>query len=114
MFISKKKKIQRYLDQKSDGMDVFDLLLSEYLSGEMLQKLNSLDIQKAEIFVDWVKGGKCIGIQGRFRTYFVDVQIYPDEFGISIDVDEPDDDVMYALESREQLYSALADALKEN
>ncbi len=114
MFISKKKKIQRYLDQKSDGMDAFDLLLSEYLSGEMQQKLNSLGMQKAEIFVDWVKGGKCIGIQGRYGTYYVDVQIYPDEFGISVDVDEPDDDVMYALESREQLYGALADALKEH
>ncbi len=113
MFISKKKKIQKYLDQKADSMDAFDLLLSDYLSGEMTQKLAALGMKHVEIFIDWIKDFKCIGIQGIYKEYFVDVQIYPDEFGISVDVDEPDDDVMYALESREQIYDVLAKTLEE-
>jgi len=40
------------------------------------------------------------------------VQIYPDEFGLAFDLDEADEDVLYPLQSREQVYLALSDALR--
>ena len=113
MFCFKKKKIQKYLDQKADNMDAFDLLLSDYISGEMTQKLAMHGMKHVDIFVDWTKDFKCIGIQGRYKEYFVDVQIYPTEYNISIDVVEPDDDVLYPLLSCEQIYDALAKTFEE-
>jgi len=33
------------------------------------------------------------------------------EFGISFDLDEPDDDITYALESKEQLYRVISETI---
>ena len=42
----------------------------------------------------------------------MDLQIYPDEFSLSFDLDEPDEDVVYPFESKEQLYTVLSDTVK--
>ena len=42
------------------------------------------------------------------NKYFADIQIYPNEFSISFDLDEPDDDISYTLESKEQLYREIS------
>ena len=45
------------------------------------------------------------------NKYFADIQIYPDEFSISFDLDEPDDDISYTLESKEQLYREISETI---
>ena len=112
MCLSKKTRIRKYLEQRAQDMGAFDLLLADYLDGSMQQKLKSLGITRPEIFVDFHKHLKCIGIQGRYGAYFADVQIYPDEFGLAFSLDEADEDVLYPLQSREQVYLALSDALR--
>lgn len=112
MCLSKKAKIRKYLEQRAQDMGAFDLLLADYLDGSMLQKLKSLGMTRIDIFVDFHKQLKCIGIQGRYGAYFADVQIYPEQFGLAFDLDEADEDVLYPLQSREQVYLALSDALR--
>ena len=112
MFASKKKKIQKYLNQKAESdKNTFDFLLCNYLDGTLKTDLELLGITKNEIHVDWLDDIKCIGIQGRYKKYFADIQIYPDEFSISFDLDEPDEDVTYTLESKEQVYRVLSETI---
>ena len=112
MFASKKKKIQQYLNQKTESdKNAFDFLLCDYLDGMLKTDLESLGITKNQIHIDWLDDIKCIGLQGRYKEYFADIQIYPDEFSISFDLDEPDDDITYALESKEQLYRVISETI---
>ena len=112
MFFTKKKKIQKYLEQKAESdKNVFDFLLCNYLDGTLKTDLELLGITKNEIHIDWLDEIKCIGIQGRYNKYFVDIQIYPDEFSISFDLDEPDDEITYILESKEQVYRVLSETI---
>ena len=113
MFTTKKKKIQKYLEQKADNnKDAFDILLSDYLDGSLKEDLASIEIKKADIHIDWGDDIKCIGIQGRYKEYYMDLQIYPNEFSISFDLDEPDDDTVYSLESKAQVYSVIDNIIK--
>lgn len=112
MFASKKKKIQRYLDQKAESdKDAFDHLLCDYSDGSLKAALAALGMTRIEIRVDWFDDIKCIGILGRYKKYFADIQICPDSFSISFDPDEPDDCISYALESKEQLYSVISETI---
>ena len=112
MFFTKKKKIQKYLEQKAESdKNAFDFFLCNYLDGTLKTDLELLGITKNEIHVDWLDDIKCIGIQGRYNKYFVDIQIYPDEFSISFDLDEPDDEITYILESKEQVYRVLSETI---
>ena len=113
MFTTKKKKIRKYLEQKADDNKcAFDDLLSDYLDGSLKENLDSVKMEKVEIHIDWFEDIKCIGIQGRYKEYYMDLQIYPDEFSVSFDLDEPDEDIIYPLESKEQVYSVLLDIVK--
>ena len=113
MFTTKKKKIQKYLEQKTDdNKDAFDILLSDYLDGSLKEDLASIEIKKADIHIDWFDDIKCIGIQGQYKEYYMDLQIYPNEFSISFDLDEPDDDIVYSLEGKEQVYSVIDNIIK--
>lgn len=113
MLTAKKKKIEKYLEQKADDKKcAFDLLLSDYLDGSLKEYLASAGIKKADIHIDWFDDMKCIGIQGRYKEHYMDMQIYPDEFCVSFDPDEPDEDAVYSLESKEQLYSVLVNIIK--
>ena len=112
MFFTKKKKIQKYLEQKAESdKNAFDFLLCNYLDGTLKTDLELLGITKNEIHIDWLDDIKCIGIQGRYNKYFADIQIYPDEFSISFDLDEPDEYISYTLESKEQLYREIAETI---
>ena len=112
MFFTKKKKIQKYLEQKAEGdKNAFDFLLCNYLDGTLKTDLELLGITKNKIHVDWLDDIKCIGIQGRYNEYFADIQIYPDEFSISFDLEEPDDEITYILESKEQVYRVLSETI---
>lgn len=113
MFTTKKKKIQKYLEQKADDSKcAFDALLFDYLDGSLKEKLESAKIKRVEIHIDWFDDIKCIGIQGRYKEYLIDLQIYQNEFSISFDLDEPDEDLIHPLESKEQIYSVLSDTVK--
>lgn len=113
MFVTKKKKIKKYLEQKAtDDKSAFDLLLSDYLDGTLKQKLAEMEISKITIHIDWLDDIKCIGIQGRYNQYYLDLQIYQDEFTVSYDLDEADEDAGYPLESQEQFYYVLSDIIK--
>ena len=113
MFTTKKKKIKTYLEQKEESdYSTFDLLLFDYLDGSLKEYLVSIGIKKPDIYIDWPDNYKCIGIQGRYKEYFLDLHIYPDEFSIAFDTDEPDDDTTYPLESKEQLYKLLSSTIK--
>ena len=114
MFTTKKKKIKNYLEQKEESdYSTFNLLLYDYLDGSLKEYLSYIEIKKIEIYIDWrLDDYKCIGIRGRYNEYFLELQIYPDEFSISFDTDEPDDDTTYPLESKEQLYKLLSSTIK--
>ena len=76
MFFTKKKKIQKYLEQKAESdKNAFDFLLCNYLDGTLKTDLELLGITKNEIHIDWLDDIKCIGIQGRYKKYFADIQI---------------------------------------
>ena len=114
MFITKKKKIQRYLEQKAVGDKcAFDFLLSDYLDGTLKQKITEIGISKIAIHIDWFDNIKCIGIQGRYNQYYLDLQIYQDEFTVSYDLDEADEDIEYPLESKERFYQVLLDIVEK-
>lgn len=72
-----------------------------------------MGINKISIHIDWLDNIKCIGIQGRYNQWFLDLQIYQNEFTVSCDLDEADEDIVYPLESKEQFYSVLLDILKK-
>lgn len=113
MFISKKEKIHAYLNNKSDNNNVFDALLRDYLNGNLKKSLEELGLTKIDFHIDWFENMKCISMQGKYKKYYVDLQIYPDEFSLSFDLIEPDEDVVYCLESKEQVYKILLDKIKK-
>ena len=114
MFQTKKKKIINYLNEKNTAnakFSPFDLLLSDYISGELKIRMEEMDIVKPDIYIDWLPDYQCIGIQGKYRQYYVDLQVEPTEISIGCDPDEPDEHTVFPLESREQMYKAVKDIL---
>ena len=114
MFFSKKKKIAAYLQGIPDGeKTAFDLLLADYLDGTLKTRLESMGITKLEIHIDWLLGSKCIGLQGRYKRYYMDAGIDAEEYFLFFDLDEPeDDDPPCPLRSREGFYAAISDAIQ--
>lgn len=112
LFQTKKKKIKGYLENVSVPLSAFDELLSDYMSGELKARFLQLGVEKIDIFVDWLDDYRCIGVQGKYRKYYVELQIEENEFSIGFDADEPDDPKTYLLETKEQVYSVFEDILK--
>ena len=55
MFQTKKKKIINYLNEKNTAnaeLSPFDLLLSDYISGELKIRMEEMDIVKPDIYID--------------------------------------------------------------
>ena len=105
IIFSKKKKIQKYLESISvENRTPFEQLLHEYLYGELKCKLMDIGLNKISIYVDWLDNHKCIGIQAKYNEYYMDTQIFEDEFAISFDLDEADDDEIYSFKSRDYFY----------
>ena len=114
MFSTTKGKIQKYLEQTTlQPLSAFDLLLSDYLDGSLKEAFLSIGIKKVQIHIDWFDHIRCIGIQGRYKAYYMDLQIYPNEFSISFDLDEPDEDSVFPLQSKEQAYRVLTDLIEK-
>jgi hypothetical protein len=109
MFFSKKKKVAAYLQRIPDGeKTAFDLLLADCLDGTLKNRLESMGITKLEIYIDWLMGSKCIGLQGRYKQYYMDACIDPDVYFVEFDMDEPDGEETYPLESREAVYKKMS------
>ena len=108
----KKKKIQVYLNSLGDSKSTFDLLLCDYLDGSIKKDLASVGFEKISIHIDWLDDYKCIGIQCKYQRYYIDIQIHNDEISVSYDLDEPDKDIIYPLESKEQMYKVLSDVIQ--
>lgn len=114
MFLSKKKKIQKYLDGKPAGERMpFDELLSDWLSGKLTEEIGSLGVKRVEIHVDWLADYRCIGVQGVCHGNYLDLQIGQQEFSVGYDPAEPDEHRYYPLESREQVYTVLKELLSK-
>ncbi len=71
-----------------------------------------MDLKKISIHIDWLDDYKCIGIQCKYQKYYVDIQIQNDEFSVSYDIDESDEDIIYTLESKEQMYKDLSNVIQ--
>ena len=112
-FQTKKKKIKCYLENACAPLSAFDGLLSDYMSGELKAGLLRLGVEKIETYIDWLDNYRCIGVQCRYRKYYVEFQIEEKEFSIGYDADEPDDPQTYLLETKDQVYSVLEDILKD-
>lgn len=111
----KNKKIKLYLETKCNVamLSGFDSLLSEYLSGQLNAHLEKLMLNKIRIHIDWMSDYKCIDIRSKFKNYYFEIQIEEDEFLISYDTDEADDPMAYPLESSEQFYNTVKEALEQ-
>ena len=109
MFLTKRGKIAAYL--KTASPSPFHDLLTQWHSGQMRERLETLGLTKLEFHIDWHPDFKCIDIQGRRDRLYVNIQIEPASFTIAMDEDEPDDPTEYALVSAECFYDTLRKAL---
>ena len=109
MFLTKRGKIATYL--KTASPSPFTQLLTQWHTGQMRERLETLGLTKLEFHIDWLPDYKCIDIQGRRDRMYVDIQIEPASFTIAMDEDEPDEHTEYALVSAEGYYDALRDTL---
>lgn len=112
-YFGQKKKIYNYLEQKkqSETLGAFDLLLEEYLLKNLTANLKKLNLKNVEIVVDFFTDYPCIGIQAKHGDYFIDLQIYQDEFFIAYSKDEPENELYYKLTSLEEFYANLQKVL---
>ena len=114
MFTSKRKKIARYLQNiPVQERTAFPMLLADYLDGSLKNDLLSLGMTKLEIHIDWYDDFHCIGVQGKCKNYYMDLQIYPNQFTIAFDLDEADDSTEFTLDSKEQFYHILSNAIHQ-
>ena len=115
MLFGKKKKISQYLTQKQcfQELTAFDNLLSQYLGGELKQKLSMLDFNTISFHIDWLADYKCIGVQAKFGEYFFDIQIFQDLFAIAYDEDEPNCDAEFELTSVTAFYNAIENIISK-
>ena len=115
MLMTKKAKIRKYLEAVGkDSRSAFDRLLSDYLDGKLSEKLQQIGIDKLDIHVDFLDDYKCIGIQGKYKQNFVDIQIEKTEFSIGCDPIEPDEHDYHPLENEELFYAAITQNLSES
>ena len=105
MFLTKRGKIAAYL--KTASPSPFHDLLTQWHSGQMRERLESLGLTKLEFHIDWLPDYKCIDIQGRSGKLYVNIQIEPGAFTIAVDPDEPDEPMEFPLESAERFYETV-------
>lgn len=113
VFNSKKKKIQQFLASKASKYTAFDELLADYQSGSLKKEMIQLGVEKTEYHIDFFDNYKCIDIQGKYKGYFIGIQIEENEFSIAYDKIEPDEPQEYALITKENFYSILVNTVKK-
>lgn len=114
MLLTKKTKICKQLEAiGKDSWSAFERLLSDYLDGKLSEKLQQIGVEKAEIHVDFLDDYKCIGIQGKYKQNYVDIQIEETEFSIGCDPIEPDEHDYHPLENEELFFTIISQKLRE-
>lgn len=98
MLIGKKKKITDYLKEREDNFSNLDLILKDYVSGNLITELKKMGLSKIDIHIDWFDNIKDIGIQAKHKDYFFDIQIDNKELAIGCSKDEPDCDEIIAID----------------
>lgn len=112
--MTKKGKIRKYLQSVDrDKWSAFDVLLDQYLTGELNSRLGEIGLGKTEIHVDYLEDYKCIGIQGKYGRYYIDIQIEENEFFLGCDPEEPDEHARYPLEDAGLFYQVVSEKLCE-
>ncbi len=113
MFLSRKKRVQNYLDSiEKKQWSPFDFLLDHYLSGRLLSTLSEYGVTKLSCHIDFLDDYMCINILGKHQSYYIDLQIEQKEFSIGCDPLEPDDHKCFPLESPEFFYSAVKNEIQ--
>lgn len=110
MCLFKKKKIRNYLSEVGDNKSTFDMLLEDYLSGELKGIFQNLGLTGIELGVDLFH---TIWMQAKYGDFFVEVQMHSDEFGIAVDLDEADDDVFYPLKDKADMIEKIMHEIKK-
>lgn len=114
MLMTKKAIIRKHLETiGKDDWSAFERLLSDYLDGKLSEKLQKIGIDKMEIHIDFLDDYKCIGIQGKHKRNYVDIQIEKTEFSIGCDPIEPDEHEYYPLENEESFFATVSQKLSE-
>ena len=116
IFVTKKKLIRLYLEDRSDSLSEFDRLLADYLDGSFKSFFEENGISRIELYIDWYDDIKCIDLQGRRGRDFINIQVEETDkegalFGIAIDPDEPKIEENHKLVSRESFYSYCRDVI---
>ena len=120
-FITKKKKIRKYLDDKpKEKYTTFDLLLLDYLDGSLEKQLKSTGLRWNAIEVTWDDDVQFIAVESSYHGYAMDLVVYTDDFVIIFTSEEelPEELEPEAckqqdlpLESKEQLFNHIKEKL---
>ena len=120
-FMTKKKKIRKYLDDKpKEKYTTFDLLLLDYLDGSLEKQLKSTGLRWNAIEVTWDDDVQFIAVESSYHGYAMDLVVYTDEFVIIFTSEEelPEELEPEAckqqdlpLESKEQLFNHITENL---
>lgn len=120
MFMTKKKKIRKYLDDKpKEKYTPFDLFLFDYLDGSLDKRLKLLGLKWNNIQITWDDDIQFISIESAYLRYTMDLVIYTDEIVIFFTAEdlpeelEPDacKEESLPLESKEQVFDLIANKL---
>ncbi len=78
--------------------------MGDWIDEKLKSSLSQLGIKRTEIHIDWIDGIRCIGIQGVYECYYLDIQIDPDEYYFAAGLDETEDGVSTRLTSAKAFY----------
>ena len=88
-FISKKKKIRKYLDDKpKEKYTTFDLLLSDYLDGTLEKSFKTTRLKWCSVEIQWEDDFQMISVGSVYNRYEMDLWIYTDEIVIFFNSEE--------------------------
>lgn len=120
-FMTKKKKIRKYLDDMpKEKYTAFELLLSDYLDGSLEKRLKTTGLKWSNIDVIWDDDGKLISIGSSYHHYSMDLWIYSDEIVIffTAEDDRPEElepeackEQHLPLENKEQIFDLIREKL---
>ncbi len=111
--IKKKEKAEIYLANKTEPNSLFDRTLQYYVDGTLETGLQSLGLDAIEIHVDLTDTEKCIDIQGRYKSYDLNVQLTENELAIGYSDTEPDPETIYPIDA-ETPYGFLLTKIREH
>ena len=113
MLSSKRKRMIAYLDSiERQQWSPFEVLLDHCMSDQLFDTIAQIGVTGISCHIDFLDDYKCINIQGRYKSYYVDLQIEQEEFSIGCDSVEPDEHKVFILESPEYLYSIIDAEIK--